>query len=447
MSTSNSRSPIRLGVDMGSLAFRAAYLHPRPEHAVVPVPFPMDRLPPIIEPHPFSGIYTSRFSPALVQRLEPGVMLNMSGGPIDTGMLMTHHLSHVCTAAETFAGRSIEALLVCHPIWATEHTKKALERAIVRGSTSAVMTVLRSEAEAVCASFRASDLAKRQDGAIVLLSAGYTGAGVAVAHLSADGVRVLREAGDQAVLAGNVLDFAIQQSAIKRLEAERLPFANVGSPPVWAELQFGAEKAKHAIKDAPFTDFELPPQITPGMLAKVRVRLHGPAFRDLVASHVDKAMRLVDDLLRDAGVKPEAVSHVLLHGGTTHLPDVTRRMRAAFPSSEVSHLPPDAVAVGAALLLSEDSVLESGDAELAGARRGDFYPDVAEVPGLITVERALREGPRSPAASYPDPEEPAVERLTLAELRACAANGDVTRAREGLWRLHDAVLQEIRKLD
>lgn len=446
MSTSSNRSPIRLGVDMGSLAFRAAYLHPRPERAVVPVPFPSDRLPPIIEPLPYAGGYVSRFAPALVQRLDPGIKLNVNGGQMHASKMLTQYFTHICTAAETFAGRAIEAILVCHPMWAAGHTKRALERAISKGSASAVMTVLRSEAEAVCASFRSSE-AGQKEATVVVLSAGYTGAGVAIARLSSDGVRVLREMGDQGVLAGNVLDFAIQQSAIKRLEAERLPFVNVGSPPVWAELHLTTEHAKHAIKNRAFVEFELPPQLTPGMAAPVRARLHGGPFRLLVASQLDRVTDIIDRALRDAEVSPKEVTHVLLHGGTTHLPDVAERMRVHCPRAEVCHLPPDAVAVGAALLLSEDSILETDDVDSPAPRRGDFYPEVAEVPGLVTLESAVREAPRGPAPCPADVEEAAVERLTLADLRACAANGDVMRAKEGLWRLHDAVLQEIRKLD
>jgi hypothetical protein len=255
------------------------------------------------------------------------------------------------------------------------------------------------------------------------------------------------------VLAGNCLDFSILHSTLQRLKRARVAVSDVAPLHIWSRFQHQAELAKHQAGAEPEAFFSVPEALMPGRKSPVRVRLDGEAFRKLVARHIDSAVDMLNELLDEAGVAADEVQYVLLNGGTTHMAAVRQRISAHFSKAEVRHLPPDAIAHGAALLASEP------DKELAEAApaddRGMFEPaieDDATLVALLDMESNGPERDARPPASQPPrapepPPEPPIDQVTLAQLRSLAQNGERQRAKHRLELLRDAVARELAALE
>jgi molecular chaperone DnaK (HSP70) len=280
---------------------------------------------------------------------------------------------------------------------------------------------------------------------------------MAVVRATPRGVRVLAVAGDQGLLAGNVMDFAILQSTVEAIAEQGLPFANVDDPLVWGAFQYAAETAKLAAGAAVGAEFEVPPEIAPGPTAPLRARVVGDVLRSYVQGHVERAWVGIDALLDEAGVRATDLTHVLVEGGSMHLPGVMGALRARFEAVPVHLLSPEAVAAGAAILLADPNaaLAERIASAPTGAGR-TFMPEIAGVPGLVELLVRAGAAQAPPGRRGGDDarsagpggagEEPGLERLTLAELRQRAEQGDLHGALRDLARLQQALEAELARL-
>lgn len=111
------------------------------------------------------------------------------------------------------------------------------------------------------------------------------------------------------------------------------------------QLRTTAEAAKKALSKTTVFEAELP---TP---AGVRsVSLTREQFEELVGPMVDVTVGLLQSALKDADLEPEDLDRILLVGGSTRMPLVSQKLKAAtgiVPSAELN--PDEVVALGAAV--------------------------------------------------------------------------------------------------
>ena len=454
MSQDEPRSAIRLGIDFGNTTCRVAYVHPGGKKAVVPVPLPLEKFRPcypISEKLATNEMYVSRFFPGILQRLKHDFTLMLEGKPQLTRDITVELVRKAVSQAEQFAGRPVEGLLVSHTMCAGADARASLQQAVERNELDGAVS---TDAETVCAYFGTSEMEPDEHATVLVFSAGYTGLGVAAARVTPRGVRVLAKAADERILGGNVLDFSILQSAMHCLKRARITFADDPTSPPWAAFQYAVEAAKHSVRDGNTGEFAVPKALTPTAGGEVKMALVGSVFRDLVGKHLDAAMDIVDTVLEDTQVAEEELGYVLLVGGTTHLPDVARRIQERFSRATVRHLPPESVAGGAALLASEDygtdvdgepSVMVGGEA---------FLPDLEEVPGLVELRGSSEEvgGVSRPADETRAREQAAagverVENPALAELRSKIDEGEFDGAYGELKALQESIRRRLDLLE
>ncbi len=449
------RQPIRLGVDLGSVSCRVAYVYPDEGRELVPVPLTLDQFRPCFPiTETLGDPLAARFFPSIKQRLDPAFDINLFGQKQGACQILASLLAQAVAGAERFAGRAVEGILVGYPIWAGVDVQTNFRWAV--GQTGIRVAAVRSEAEAACTFYRDTDMADGGHASVLLVSAGFTGLGVAAVRITPRWVRVLAEAGHQGILGGNVIDLAIMNALFHQLEEAGVQVADVRNPQVWSAFQYSVEKAKEAVKEGPGEELSVPLPLTPALSAPVRARVDGGVLRRLVSETMVHALRVVDQVLDEASLTEEDLQTVLLLGGTTHLPDVTRALRERFPGSAIRHLAPEAVAGGAAHLALD---LEPEPTAAQGQPVADsawFMPKLVVVPGLVSLVDLPPAEPPVPAPDQavaevdpkgPEVETSPVESLTLAELRQALAAGRRDEVVRDLRRLRDAVFDELRKLE
>ncbi|MBN1418051.1 MAG: Hsp70 family protein [Planctomycetes bacterium] len=450
------KKAIQVGVDLGSTTYRAAYVYPGDRTAVVPVPLPSERFRPffpIAEQIPTAKMYVSDFFPGIVQRLSPEFPLNIYGNEMRMNEVIETILQQVIKAARSFSGCPVDGALVSHPIWMDAVGRDLLLAAMT--DLGIEKTAIASDVECICSFFQKREMAEDERGTLLALSAGYAGVGLALVRVTPRGLRVLACGGDQGLLGGNVFDFAIMQSAMECLEANRVLFRRAEEIGPWSALRYGVEEAKQAVQDSEGTEFSIPEELTPDAPGAIRFMISGNVFRAHVRSHVERVLSMADHLLVEGGVGTEELDYVLIEGGSVNLPGVLQTVRSHFSATQVRHLPAEAVAGGAALRIAAwDEQAAGSDATLPSSPSHFFVPEPVAIPGLISIcglpserDGAGREvRSESPTGVLRAPESqklPAVETLTLSELRERIRTGDVEGARRDMIRLGEAIREEL----
>jgi molecular chaperone DnaK len=135
-----------------------------------------------------------------------------------------------------------------------------------------------------------------------------------------------------------------------------------------------------------------------GMPLNVDMKLTRSLLEQLTMSHVDRSMKIVEVVLKDAGLTIEQIDQVLLVGGQTRMPLVQQKLTAMFGKSPSKGVHPDeAVAIGAALYAhsletGSDLKLQLLDVipmaigiEAAGGRFHKVFPRNAPIPNQKSI--------------------------------------------------------------
>ncbi len=123
-------------------------------------------------------------------------------------------------------------------------------------------------------------------------------------------------------------------------------------PETSARLLKEAENIKQLLSDRDEVDVTLE-ELTYGLEGKpvgMRVRLTREVFEAMIAPIVDRALACAQGVLYEAGMAPQTIDEIVLAGGGTKVPLVTRKVAALFgrePRSDID--PMVVVATGAAL--------------------------------------------------------------------------------------------------
>lgn len=437
----DTHGPVFLGLDPGSVRFRAAYaageersivaisLHPRELPGYFPVAVRISHRP-----------HVPRFFPGLLQWGNEDQTLALGEHQLTGHQLLENVIAAAVDSARRFCGREIRGGAITYPVWADASVRMVLRKALA--ATGLAEVGVCSEIEAAAANVADEDRVRKQPSTTLVLSAGYTGFGVGVVRTTPNHLGVLAERGEQGVLAGNAADFALMRAAFEDMRRAGCTIVEPEDRRVvrhWATFRAAVEDAKHAFSDARPAEFVVPAAFTPG-LPERRVRIVREVFREYVTTQIRQAERLVERTLADAGVELGELQRILLIGGSTFLPGFYEWVRHRFSATDVRHLPPEALASGAA----RQGVLEPDRRTIldppVGAVRGGVQPAHDAIPGLCTLLDPPTRRDLEPSVDL------AVEHLTLAGIRAEALAGNPTHARERLRLLRDAIDGELRML-
>lgn len=139
-----------------------------------------------------------------------------------------------------------------------------------------------------------------------------------------------------------------------------------------ALMKEAAERLKWELSEKTSATVSIPVLMThEGTPIPLNVRLTRSAFEGMVAPWLDETMVLVEQALNAANVSPQAIDDVLLVGGSTRIPDVSRRLKERFERGPRTDVDPDlAVAMGAAV----QAGLKTGQIDPAGLVATDVAP-------------------------------------------------------------------------
>jgi molecular chaperone DnaK len=171
---------------------------------------------------------------------------------------------------------------------------------------------------------------------------------VTIMRVEGKDIRIIGTDGDHQ-LGGKDFDDAIMGYAVRVFQTEHKldPAADPTLDPfVAAELRAHAEKAKRELSKRNKTLFPFRAQ---GKTS--RIEISREKFEELIKPKLDTTLALVRNALREADLQPQDIDRVLLIGGSTRIPAVTRILAQFFGKEPDSSVNPDeAVAYGAALM-------------------------------------------------------------------------------------------------
>jgi hypothetical protein len=436
------KPPIRLGVDLGDVMWRVAYALPTDPHVTVHVPLISKHFRPIFpltEPLSRKG---HRWFPGVFQRLHPDFSLVLYGKTQPSNELVRETLRRAIEVAEEFSGSSVESVLAAHPTWMDEAGRRCLADSFAADGMP--RTVLCSDAEAACALFQNTEMAGDERATVLVVTAGYTGTRLSLLRATPKRLRLLATESDQRLLAGNLLDYVLLAGCLAAL-GDRFQKLVPGDPEAvrWVDLQYRIQLAKEGLRDDGELLVTLPPHFVVGDGPPPILRIDRGAFETIVKSHLSQVRDLVVRLLGDADVPADEVRYVLLEGGSTGLPGVEAVFAELFPSARIQRLPREAVAKGAALLVTDSYAADDDrDNSLPNRAARELIPQVEPPDGLVSLVEPLPEPAQRPT-------EPPfnVERLTLADIRRDHEAGDFAAARARIASLRAALDDLERTLD
>ncbi|GAB4156077.1 MAG: Fe-S protein assembly chaperone HscA [Planctomycetota bacterium] len=257
-------------------------------------------------------------------------------------------LSEVKRTAEAALGGPVRAAVITVPAYFDDAQRQATKDA----ASLAGIECLRILNEPTAASL-AYGIDGTKDGTVLVYDLGGGTFDVSVLRVDHGVFRVLATAGDTR-LGGDDFDRLVADRLLESVPASSSP----SDPFVLQTILAAAEEMKFKLgtQDSASLELDLGPHGT------AAVTLTRSEFEAMIEDIVERTMTSCRLAMRDAGVKPKEIDHVLLVGGSTRVPLVRRRLEEAMGKAPRTDVDPDfAVALGAAI---QADVLAGNDRDL-----------------------------------------------------------------------------------
>jgi len=246
--------------------------------------------------------------------------------------------------AESYLGDSITDVVITVPAYFNDSQRKATQEA----GTIAGLNVLRIINEPTAAAL-AYGLDKKEAEQIVVYDLGGGTFDVTVLETGDNVVEVLSTGGD-AFLGGDDFDNRLIDWLVEEFKSESgIDLRN--DVMAMQRLKEAAENAKKELSTATETEINLP-FITadasgPKHLVKKVTRAK---FESLIEDLVEKTIKTIEQVLKDAGVTKNEIKEIVMVGGSTRVPLVQEKVQGFFGKELNKSVNPDeVVAVGAAI--------------------------------------------------------------------------------------------------
>jgi molecular chaperone DnaK len=333
--------PIAIGLDFGSLAYRAAYMR---DGSIVPVPMPPAestwRGLVFMEDEPNTPPLGLNFS-SLKYQLGGGAPFAWRGGQQTPEEVLREILADIKRSTETYAGDLVERTVIAVPARYAGRRRSTLREVAQEAGLGQVDLINDCTAAALGFAHGQED----RPWTLLLYSMGFIGYEVSLVRYARQRWRELVHEGGGSP-SGRDVNLQVMAGAIVALRhaGQDLPYRAFTRQ--WFDFHHLASELKEDLTIQQEATLVLPPYITgmdPWSITFQRKRL-----AEVIKPQITATMDVVRLALDDAGLTPGDVDRVVLIGGSTRIPEVQRQLEELF-GDKLETPRDDLIARGAAI--------------------------------------------------------------------------------------------------
>lgn len=250
-------------------------------------------------------------------------------------------LKELKTRAEQAIGRKVSQAVITVPAYFTDAQRQATKEA----GTIAGLDVLRIINEPTAAALAYEELNSADQKNILVYDLGGGTFDVSIVRIESKIVEVLASTGDNR-LGGDDFDSLIVQFLVQHIN-DTFGKDVANEKTIMARLKNSAERAKIMLSTLPFADIE-EDHLAPGL--HLSYELSRTQFEDMIKEYLEKTIMSVTIALADARLTPDDIDKILLVGGSTRIPMVSKLLKEKLGIEPSLGVDPDlCVALGAGI--------------------------------------------------------------------------------------------------
>ncbi|TYT73985.1 Hsp70 family protein [Desulfobotulus mexicanus] len=263
-------------------------------------------------------------------------------------------LRHLKQRAEKELQKPIRKAVITVPAYFTDSQRQATKEAGEIAGLEVVRII--NEPTAAALAYEQGDGESRK---VLVFDLGGGTFDVSVVHIENGVVEVMASTGDN-FLGGDDFDRKLAAHLAEVLKEEQEADVE-GIPQATARLLRAAEEAKIALSTAPYTKISLDHLIqkedTPIHFTHELARMD---FEDMIREDIERTMEAVSRALNDAGILASDLDKILLVGGSTRIPMISRLLEERLGHLPHSEVDPDlCVALGAGIQAGREMGIET----------------------------------------------------------------------------------------
>ncbi len=284
--------------------------------------------------------------------------------------------------AETVAGRPVGRAVISVPAYFGESQRQAVRHAGLKARLRVERIINEPTAAAVAYGF-----GRRLQTTILVFDLGGGTFDVSILKIDGDDMRVLATGGDP-FLGGSDFDDRLTELAFTTYE--RRTKRNLRDDYVAVQrVRMGAERAKIQLTESREAMVDVPNvTVIDGQAIDFSVKVTRDMYTQVVGDLVDRALLIVDGVLKAAGLTGRDIDEVVLVGGQTRSPVVRERVLERFGKKLSKRLhAEEAVAVGAALV--GESVAKNLSLTLKDVLTASLWVRLGDGPGRLILSQGI----------------------------------------------------------
>ena len=306
--------PISIGLDFGSLKYRAAYVL---EGAVIPVPVPAaDRT--WVGLIMLQPTQTGLTFSSLKHELGTGQPMSHRGGKETVEDIVRDNFINIKASVEEYAGEDAERVVISVPArYSAFRRSETLKIAKAAGFSKAALI---NDCAAAALGYTFDE--GMEAATLLVYSIGFIGFEVSLLRIAKGRLREIAHEGAKSP-SGRDFDVWIMGACVRQLGLNTRTYTSH-----WFDLRAIASEAKHQLAVNDETVLSLPTYIT-GTEPK-DILLQRADFEDAITSEIQASTDLIDRILEDANLKHADVDKVILVGGSTRINYIQRQLEDKF---------------------------------------------------------------------------------------------------------------------
>lgn len=320
----------------------------------------------------------------------------VNGSVYDPAQIAAEVLKKLKLAAESYLGKSVSKAVITVPAWFNDRQRQATKDAGRIAGLDVIRVVNEPTAAAIAYAVDTKNSIKKDE---VILAFDFGGgtmdATVMKIKDDASFVETLATRGDIG-LGGDNFDEIIITDIISRFQ-EKHAFDLTKSPEAMAKVREAAVKIKIDLSAMQEADIQLPfLAVVNGSPLHLEYSLTRTKFESMIKPLVDKAIKIAVDAVSSAGLKNSQIDKILLVGGSTRVPMVTKKLKETFGQEPMGNRGVDEiVALGAAVFSGIVTDNEKVDIEFEDVTAlnlgvktvGDVFSVIIEANSKIPCEK------------------------------------------------------------